>query len=220
MTSAIARVAVRRVRGIARSCSARHSAMSRAPTPVGSRFCTCAQRDLQLLDLDVAHRGERRLAQLLELLLEVAVLVEVADHELARSACRARVRPVSESCCSRCSCSVGSAAANCVKSSRSSSSRRERASARRARRRSRAPRRGSARSSRRSRARCSARRSPAARLAVRRRRARPRRAVEVGALEQRVLGEVALELLVELDRRQLQQPDRLLQLRREREVLR
>ena len=39
-----------------------------------------AQRDLQVLDLDVGHvRGERRLAQLLELLLEVAVLVEVAD---------------------------------------------------------------------------------------------------------------------------------------------
>ncbi len=39
------------------------------------------------------------------------------------------------------------------------------------------------------------------------------------ALEQRVLGEVALQLLVELDRRQLQQPDRLLKLRREGEVL-
>ena len=43
---------------------------------------------------------------------------------------------------------------------------------------------------------------------------------QVGALEQRVFGEVALELLVELDRRQLEQPDRLLELRREGEVLR
>jgi hypothetical protein len=42
----------------------------------------------------------------------------------------------------------------------------------------------------------------------------------VGALEQRVFREVALELLVQLDRRELQQADGLLQLRREREVLR
>ena len=43
---------------------------------------------------------------------------------------------------------------------------------------------------------------------------------QVDPLEQRILGEVSLQLLVELDRRQLQQPDRLLQLRREREMLR
>jgi hypothetical protein len=43
--------------------------------------------------------------------------------------------------------------------------------------------------------------------------------LEIGALEKRVLGEVALQLLVKLDRRQLEQPDRLLQLRRQREVL-
>ncbi len=43
---------------------------------------------------------------------------------------------------------------------------------------------------------------------------------DVGALEQRVFREVALQLLVELDRRELQQPDRLLELRREREMLR
>jgi hypothetical protein len=43
---------------------------------------------------------------------------------------------------------------------------------------------------------------------------------EVRTLEQRVLGEVALQLLVQLNGRQLEQPDRLLQLRSEREVLR
>jgi hypothetical protein len=43
---------------------------------------------------------------------------------------------------------------------------------------------------------------------------------QVGALEQRIFGEVALQLLVELDRRQLQQADRLLELRSEGEVLR
>jgi len=43
---------------------------------------------------------------------------------------------------------------------------------------------------------------------------------EIGALQQRILGEVALEFLVQLDRGQLQQADRLLQLRSQREVLR
>ncbi len=42
----------------------------------------------------------------------------------------------------------------------------------------------------------------------------------VDALEQRVLGERDLDFLVQLERRQLQQPDRLLQLRRQREMLR
>ncbi len=37
------------------------------------------QRDLQVLDLDVGHRGDGGRAKLLEVLLEVAVLVEVAD---------------------------------------------------------------------------------------------------------------------------------------------
>ena len=45
------------------------------------------------------------------------------------------------------------------------------------------------------------------------------RAVAVLALEHRVLEQDALDLLVQLDRRQLQQLDRLLQLRRQREVL-
>ena len=40
------------------------------------------------------------------------------------------------------------------------------------------------------------------------------------ALERRVLHQQAIDLLVELDRGELQQPDRLLQLRRQREVLR
>ena len=40
------------------------------------------------------------------------------------------------------------------------------------------------------------------------------------ALEQRILLQHPLDLGVELERRQLQQPDRLLQLRRQREVLR
>ena len=52
-----------------------------------------------------------------------------------------------------------------------------------------------------------------------RRRRRHARRTAVLALEQRVLLQEALDLLVELDRRQLQQPDRLLQLRRQREVL-
>jgi hypothetical protein len=39
------------------------------------------------------------------------------------------------------------------------------------------------------------------------------------ALERRVLHQQALDLLVELDRRELQQLDRLLQLRRQRQVL-
>src|SRR5450631_3454451 len=43
---------------------------------------------------------------------------------------------------------------------------------------------------------------------------------QVGTLEEWILGEVALQLLVELDRAQLQESDRLLELRREREVLR
>ena len=40
------------------------------------------------------------------------------------------------------------------------------------------------------------------------------------ALEQRVVLQEALDFLVEFERRQLQQPDRLLQLRRQRQVLR
>src|ERR1700687_459530 len=43
---------------------------------------------------------------------------------------------------------------------------------------------------------------------------------EISALEQRVFGQIALELLIELDRGQLQQSDGLLELRREREMLR
>jgi hypothetical protein len=43
---------------------------------------------------------------------------------------------------------------------------------------------------------------------------------EVRPLEERVLGQLALELLVLLHRRQLQHADRLLQLRRERQMLR
>jgi hypothetical protein len=52
--------------------------------------------------------------------------------------------------------------------------------------------------------------------------ARGRRALLAGefrALEQRIVGEVAFQLLVELDRRQLEQPDGLLQLGGEGEVL-
>src|SRR5205085_8964175 len=42
----------------------------------------------------------------------------------------------------------------------------------------------------------------------------------IDALEERIVREVALKLLVQLDRGQLQQSDRLLELRREREMLR
>jgi hypothetical protein len=45
-------------------------------------------------------------------------------------------------------------------------------------------------------------------------------ALGVLALERRVLHQEAVDLLVQLDRRELQQADRLLQLRRQREVLR
>src|SRR5258706_13448279 len=136
------------------------------------------------------------------------------------------VRPVKESCCCRCSWSVGSCAANCVKSSRSSSSRREPpvglcsspkpcSSAKLG---------GSSRLS-------SRRISSALLLAQRfaafgwrairwRRRSRLVGRAEVGSLEEGVFSQVALQLLVELHRAQLQQPDGLLQLRREGEVLR
>jgi hypothetical protein len=40
-----------------------------------------AQRDVDLFGLQVGQRGQRRLADLLEVLLEVAVLVEVPDDE-------------------------------------------------------------------------------------------------------------------------------------------
>jgi hypothetical protein len=54
------------------------------------------------------------------------------------------------------------------------------------------------------------------------RRVQGRRSVSfaVIALEDRILCERLLDLLVELDRRELQQPDGLLQLRRQRQVLR
>jgi hypothetical protein len=44
--------------------------------------------------------------------------------------------------------------------------------------------------------------------------------LDVLALERRVLHQDTVDLLVELDGGELQQPDRLLQLRRQREVLR
>ena len=46
------------------------------------------------------------------------------------------------------------------------------------------------------------------------------RLVVILTLEQRIFEQIALELLIQLKGRQLQQLDRLLQLRRQREVLR
>ena len=44
--------------GIARNCSSRHSATSLAPTPVGSRFCTC----FSAMETSSASRSSRALA--------------------------------------------------------------------------------------------------------------------------------------------------------------
>ena len=104
----------------------------------------------------------------------------------------------------RASWSVGSAAAICVKSSRSSSLRRD-------------PPMGSSPNEADSSAGVTGFGFRGGRL--RRGRGLCLVAREIGTLEERVLGEVAFELLVQLDRRQLEQPDRLLQLRRERQVL-
>ena len=83
---ASARARARRSRGwastpaCASSCSSRHSAQLRAPTPVGSRFCRCLQRDRQLLGLDLQLLGHD-LRELFQRLREIAVLVERLDQK-------------------------------------------------------------------------------------------------------------------------------------------
>jgi hypothetical protein len=179
-----------------------------------------AQRDLQLLDLDVGNRGAGGLTQLLELALEVAVLVEVADddgRQLLVALGEAGERQLLHEVVLQRGLEggeLGEIVAVVILAPRAAAGGRMLLAE--------AVLLGEAR-------RLVARlfggggggrdflgRGDAGRGWGRRFVARS----QVRPFEQRVLREVALQLLVQLDRRQLQQPDGLLQLGREREVLR
>ena len=194
------------------SCRHRHSPGERAPTPAGSKCCRWHSAIVSSSQRRPRPRaGQAAARDLLERLREVAVLVERVDQQLDEGAValvevgerELRAQVVAQ----RRRVGRGEAAvAVLLVVARA------------------APVRGDlARPVGSSAGGGLGRRAALVRGGIRRRR-RPLRCsaafVAVLALERRVLHQEAVDLLVELDRGELQQPDRLLQLRREREVLR